>query len=58
MPHSSKSEGKAQRAADKDSLARPAALNAYVLTDGNLKFKALLCRRTGRLERLGRSVRA
>jgi hypothetical protein len=35
-----------------------AALNAYVLTDGNLKFKALLCKRTGALVKLPRAKSA
>jgi hypothetical protein len=33
----------------------PAVLNAYVLTDGNLKFKALLCKKTGALVKLPRA---
>jgi hypothetical protein len=33
----------------------PAAFRAYVLTDGNLKFKALLCKKTGALVKLPRA---
>jgi hypothetical protein len=35
-----------------------AALNAYVLTDGNLKFKALLRKRTGALVKLPKAKSA
>ncbi len=38
---------------------QPAAFRAYyVLTDGNLKFKALLCKRTGALVKLPRAKSA
>ncbi len=33
-------------------------VHTHVLTNGDGRYIALLCRRTGRLERLGRSVRA
>ncbi len=37
----------------------PAAFRAYyVLTDGNLKFKALLCKKTGTLVKLPRAKAA
>jgi hypothetical protein len=38
---------------------QPAAFRAYyVLTDGNLKFKALLCKRTGSLVKLPKAKSA
>jgi hypothetical protein len=37
----------------------PAAFRAYyVLTDGNLKFKALLCKKTGALVKLPKAKSA
>jgi hypothetical protein len=33
-------------------------VHAHILTKRDGRYVALLCRRTGRLERLGRSVRA